>query len=44
MVRMYIQLLQNASEIHLHMHTCSVFMHNAAPCIKSKEVKEGQLY
>lgn len=44
MLRMYLQLLQNKSEIHVHIHARSVFMHDAAPCMNSKELKEGQLY
>lgn len=41
----YLDLLQDKVEIHqIHIHGCSSFMHDGAPCHKVKKVQEYQKF
>lgn len=33
----YLELLQDKLGIHVHVHSCSIFMHDGAPCHKAKK-------
>ena len=35
----YVNLLQEKLQLHMAFHQCSVFMHNGAPCHRSKVVQ-----
>ena len=36
----YVALLRSKLQLHMPVHNCSIFMHDGAPCHRSKAVKE----
>ena len=36
----YVALLRSKLQLHMSVHNCSIFMHDGAPCYRSKAVKE----
>jgi len=35
----YVNLLKSKLELHMRVHNCDIFMHDGAPCHRSKVVK-----
>jgi len=36
----YVNLLKSKLELHMTVHNCQIFMHDSAPCHRSKIVKK----